>query len=150
MKKLIAVLLLAWASMAAMVPGSVTCGTSPCTIYNQATAFGYTGDPFNITWSCTACATSAYEHVVEARRFPPVDTDVPVVKGVFPYNVFKWTLSLPRAGWYYVRIMDCPIGKRTVADGCSVWGNSYDLQTTNPVSFPRGFTLGVLVKPPTL
>jgi hypothetical protein len=149
MKRLLAILVLCLASMAAMVPGTATCGTSSCTVYNQATVIGYTGDPLQIGWGCTACATNLYEHVVEMRRFPPRDTDVPIQSGKFAYNVFTWNTKFPKVGTYYVRIKDCLIGKRDDAS-CSVWGNSYDLQTTEPIKFPRGFTINSELKPPTL
>ena len=151
MKKLLAALLL-WCgvSYADIIPGEVTCSVSPCTIYNQAFIHILTGDKFGLSWSCnTTCNGPDTEYVLETRRFPPVATDVPVASAVVAYDKNVWQTSLSRAGMYYQRIMSCYIGKRDAAS-CSVWVNTYDLQTATGAKFPRGFVLEAKLKAPTL
>jgi len=152
MKKLLVALLL-WAGLAhaaPLVPGAVSCPVSTCTIYNQAMIHAETGDRIGLAWACvTGCNGPDTEFVVESRRFPPVDTDVPVASAVVPYDKFLWTTFFTKAGAYYQRIRACYIGKRDAAS-CSVWVNTYDVQQVVDPLTPRGYVFEIKVKTITL
>lgn len=137
-----------------------------CRVFHQTVIWALTGNERSLAWIQDQGNVDGMDlfYRIEGHDFPPESPSVPFMTGETPEgtNVHLWTPV--RAGFYFYQVRACRtdiLQDGSVQDAelrpgttdewilCSVWAASYDPTYTDPVKYPRGFTMIVQLAPAT-